>query len=83
MNEVADSEATTFSIFYNNALFLFLFLLLAYLCRSFHPAVYPLCMRVCVLCACLRAVYTCMWCGVHANSGVCSVVYLLTFLSTI
>ena len=57
MNEVADSEATTFSIFYNNALFLFLYLLLAYLCRGFHPAVYPstiilLCVCVCV---CVRA----------------------------
>lgn len=39
VNEVADSEATTFAIFYNNALFLFLYLLLAYLCRGFHPAV--------------------------------------------
>ena len=41
VNEVADSEATTFAIFYNNTLFLFLFLLLSYLCRGFHPAVYP------------------------------------------
>ncbi|XP_065889386.1 translocon-associated protein subunit gamma-like [Dysidea avara] len=39
VNEVADSEATTFAIFYNNTLFLFLFLLLSYLCRGFHPAV--------------------------------------------
>ena len=59
MNEVADSEATTFSIFYNNALFLFLYLLLAYLCRGFHPAAYPsvcvCCVVLCVpVCACMH-----------------------------
>lgn len=37
-NEVADTEATTFSIFYNNALFLFLVLFLLYFMRSFNPA---------------------------------------------
>jgi len=73
VNEVADSEATTFSIFYNNALFLFLFLLLAYLCRSFHPAVYPLCMRVCVLCVPVCMLFT------HACGVVCMqiVVYVV------
>ena len=66
MNEVADSEATTFSIFYNNALFLFLYLLLAYLCRGFHPAAYPSTMIYllfyCVLCVCMCVlrVPTCM-----------------------
>jgi len=54
---VADSEATTFAIFYNNALFLFVFLLLAYLCRGFHPAVYPYPSRV--LCVCLALVFVC------------------------
>jgi len=39
-NEVADYEATTFSIFYNNALFLALTVLSAfYLLRSFSPSV--------------------------------------------
>ncbi|GAB6023096.1 SWI/SNF and RSC complex subunit Ssr3 [Chamberlinius hualienensis] len=39
-NEVADYEATTFSIFYNNALFL-MFVILAsfYFLRSFSPAI--------------------------------------------
>ena len=61
VNEVADSEATTFSIFYNNALFLFLYLLLAYLCRGFHPAAYPSTMIYllfyCVLCVCVTCAY--------------------------
>jgi len=68
VNEVADSEATTFAIFYNNALFLFLFLLLAYLCRGFHPAVYPcVCVRACVcVCVCM-CVYVCA----HAVHALC------------
>lgn len=38
-NEVADFEATTFSIFYNNALFLALVIFASfYLLRSFSPA---------------------------------------------
>lgn len=41
-NEVADYEATTFSIFYNNALFLTIVILSSfYLLRSFSPLVYP------------------------------------------
>lgn len=39
-NEVADFEATTFSIFYNNALFLAIVIILSfYILRSFTPAV--------------------------------------------
>uniref|UniRef100_A0A6M2E2J8 Translocon-associated protein subunit gamma n=1 Tax=Xenopsylla cheopis TaxID=163159 RepID=A0A6M2E2J8_XENCH len=39
-NEVADYEATTFSIFYNNALFLALIIFCSfYLLRSFTPSV--------------------------------------------
>ena len=38
-NEVANNEATSFSIFYDNSLFLFLFLLFAYFFRLLHPAV--------------------------------------------
>jgi len=39
-NEVADYEATTFSIFYNNALFLVLVIVLSfYVLRSFSPIV--------------------------------------------
>jgi translocon-associated protein subunit gamma len=39
-NEVADYEATTFSIFYNNAVFLTLIILASfYILRSFTPAV--------------------------------------------
>lgn len=39
-NEVADFEATTYSIFYNNALFLLLVILSSfYILRSFSPAV--------------------------------------------
>lgn len=41
-NEVADTEATTFAIFYNNTLYLFLVLFLLYFMRSFNPALYPL-----------------------------------------
>jgi len=42
-NEVADYEATTFSIFYNNALFLTLIIVTSfYLLRAFSPSVYPL-----------------------------------------
>ncbi len=40
-NEVADSEATTFSIFYNNTLYLLLVLGLFYFLRQFAPVVYP------------------------------------------
>jgi len=39
-NEVADFEATTYSIFYNNALFLLLVVVSSfYILRSFSPAV--------------------------------------------
>ena len=39
-NEVADYEATTFSIFYNNAMFLALIIFLSfYILRSFSPSV--------------------------------------------
>lgn len=39
-NEVADYEATTFSIFYNNALFLALVVLVSfYVLRSFSPSI--------------------------------------------
>lgn len=39
-NEVADYEATTFSIFYNNALFLAIIILASfYVLRSFSPTV--------------------------------------------
>jgi translocon-associated protein subunit gamma len=41
-NEVADYEATTFSIFYNNALFLALVIFSSfYILKTFTPAVYP------------------------------------------
>jgi hypothetical protein len=41
-NEVADYEATTFSIFYNNALFLALVIFSSfYVLKTFTPAVYP------------------------------------------
>lgn len=41
-NEVADYEATTFSIFYNNALYLVLLILLSfYVLRTFNPTMYP------------------------------------------
>ncbi|XP_064611846.1 translocon-associated protein subunit gamma-like [Liolophura sinensis] len=39
-NEVADYEATTFSIFYNNALYLVLLILLSfYVLRTFNPTI--------------------------------------------
>jgi hypothetical protein len=42
-NEVADYEATTFSIFYNNALFLAIIILASfYILRSFSPTVYEI-----------------------------------------
>ena len=48
-NEVADYEATTFSIFYNNALYLVLIILASfYVLRTFNPAVYP-CLKYLVL----------------------------------
>ncbi|NP_001093086.1 translocon-associated protein gamma isoform 2 [Bombyx mori] len=41
-NEVADYEATTYSIFYNNALFLTMVILSSfYILRTFTPTVYP------------------------------------------
>ncbi|UYV68730.1 SSR3 [Cordylochernes scorpioides] len=41
-NEVADFEATTFSIFYNNTLFLLLTILASfYLLKSLTPTLYP------------------------------------------
>ncbi|KOB72632.1 Translocon-associated protein gamma [Operophtera brumata] len=41
-NEVADYEATTYSIFYNNALFLTIVILSSfYILRTLSPAVYP------------------------------------------
>lgn len=46
-NEVADYEATTFSIFYNNALFLMLVILASfYVLPSFTPPLYPLVWRI-------------------------------------
>uniref|UniRef100_A0A4W5RA78 Translocon-associated protein subunit gamma n=1 Tax=Hucho hucho TaxID=62062 RepID=A0A4W5RA78_9TELE len=42
-NEVADYEATTFSIFYNNTLFLVLVIIASFfLLKNFNPTVYPL-----------------------------------------
>ncbi|KAL5490976.1 hypothetical protein EMCRGX_G016187 [Ephydatia muelleri] len=38
-NEVADGEATTFSIFYNNTLYLLVVLLSFYFWRALHPGV--------------------------------------------
>ncbi|XP_063239464.1 translocon-associated protein subunit gamma isoform X1 [Bacillus rossius redtenbacheri] len=53
-NEVADFEATTFSIFYNNALFLALVIFSSfYVLKAFTPAVYPLwqeCTHVHLMC---------------------------------
>ena len=50
-NEVADYEATTFSIFYNNALFLALVIFSSfYLLKSFSPSVYPFFMITVVWC---------------------------------
>ena len=41
-NEVADYEATTFSIFYNNALFLFFIIIMSfYVLKNFTPLLYP------------------------------------------
>ncbi|CAM9745439.1 unnamed protein product [Lampetra planeri] len=41
-NEVADYEATTFSIFYNNTLFLVLIIVASFfLLKNFNPTVYP------------------------------------------
>ncbi|KAH8042109.1 hypothetical protein HPB51_021193 [Rhipicephalus microplus] len=41
-NEVADYEATTFSIFYNNALFLALIIVTSfYILKAFSPTMYP------------------------------------------
>lgn len=41
-NEVADYEATTFSIFYNNTLFLVLVIIASFfLLKNFNPTVYP------------------------------------------
>ncbi|KAK6175553.1 hypothetical protein SNE40_013996 [Patella caerulea] len=41
-NEVADYEATTFSIFYNNALYLVLLIVFSfYILKNFNPSVYP------------------------------------------
>ena len=42
-NEVADYEATTFSIFYNNALYLVLLIVISfYIVKNLNPTVYPL-----------------------------------------
>uniref|UniRef100_A0A287CRX3 Translocon-associated protein subunit gamma n=1 Tax=Ictidomys tridecemlineatus TaxID=43179 RepID=A0A287CRX3_ICTTR len=42
-NEVADYEATTFSIFYNNTLFLVLVIVASFfILKNFNPTVYPL-----------------------------------------
>lgn len=42
-NKVAETEAISFSIFYNNALYLFLILIASfYVLRTFNPAAYPL-----------------------------------------
>lgn len=42
-NEVADYEATTFSIFYNNTLFLVLVIIASFfVLKNFNPTVYPL-----------------------------------------
>ena len=58
-NEVADGEATTFSIFYNNTLYLFLVLGLFYFLNSFNPLMYPqremnffICVHSSSMCAC-------------------------------
>ncbi|PVD35614.1 hypothetical protein C0Q70_02577 [Pomacea canaliculata] len=41
-NEVADYEATTFSIFYNNALYLALLIVVSfYILKNFNPTMYP------------------------------------------
>ena len=42
-NKVAETEAISFSIFYNNSLYLFLVLIASfYVLRTFNPAAYPL-----------------------------------------
>ena len=43
---MADGEATTFSIFYNNTLYLLVVLLSFYFWRALHPGVYPLIVTV-------------------------------------
>lgn len=41
-NKVAETEAISFSIFYNNSLYLFLILIASfYVLRTFNPAAYP------------------------------------------
>lgn len=46
-NEVADYEATTFSIFYNNTLFLVLVIIASFfVLKNFNPTVYPLLPRL-------------------------------------
>lgn len=46
-NEVADYEATTFSIFYNNTLFLVLVVIASFfVLKNFNPTVYP-CFQMC------------------------------------
>uniref|UniRef100_A0ACB8FAJ8 SWI/SNF and RSC complex subunit Ssr3 n=1 Tax=Sphaerodactylus townsendi TaxID=933632 RepID=A0ACB8FAJ8_9SAUR len=48
-NEVADYEATTFSIFYNNTLFLVLVVVASFfVLKNFNPTVYPLVLLRCV-----------------------------------
>lgn len=50
-NEVADYEATTFSIFYNNTLFLVLVIVASFfLLKNFNPTVYPFNHTVYVIC---------------------------------
>ena len=45
-NEVADYEATTFSIFYNNAVFLFFIIIMSfYVLKNFTPLLYPFCLQ--------------------------------------
>lgn len=47
-NEVADYEATTFSIFYNNTLFLVLVIVASFfLLKNFNPTVYPFVISYC------------------------------------
>ena len=53
-NEVADYEATTFSIFYNNALFLVLVVGISfYVLRSFTAPLYPFFIK-CLLLSCVH-----------------------------
>ena len=52
-NSVAEMEATTYSIFYNNTLFLFLMLIMSfYALRSFNPGMYPF-LQTSVVYACM------------------------------